>query len=417
MVQMIPVAFRSWLFSLSVLLAASSFELPKGNSSHPRMGQTVKFGRVPFKIGFSHSLSRPQEGWQAKLNEQRSLVPEFPKCQKLEGPDDSQQTALLLSRSQSLSSSDIFQLLSVNDKDDQGNHEHNVNEEIKQSMDGIQTLLSGGMSPHTRYQKIKARHRTYMTVGAMAESLKIKLANMVQRGCGRKREDMRHQTAQMHAALSVARLATAVAGMVGNCHPEPTNSDHKKMHAAIASAAALVAASCAEAAKLTGASREQISSVIHMGMETRALGDLSTLTTSAATCLKGANALKMRNRAVSDCALEDHMNNQRGVRLPVRTPDGKLHNRMVSVHCKYDKIMLKLDRGHSFTTSKEYIVFDEHGGTTDFSYATDEHSYHAINLKTSGGNIQLLFEEHEQYSTWKSFIRYMIINKTWRLSY
>ncbi|KAF0933871.1 hypothetical protein E2562_019318 [Oryza meyeriana var. granulata] len=83
------------------------------------------------------------------------------------------------------------------------------------------------------------------------------------------------------------------------------------MHAAIASAAALVAASCAEAAKLTGASREQISSVFHMGMETTALADLLTLTTSAATCLKGANALKMQNRTISSYAFEDDMSNQK----------------------------------------------------------------------------------------------------------
>uniref|UniRef100_A0A0E0CPZ9 VAN3-binding protein-like auxin canalisation domain-containing protein n=1 Tax=Oryza meridionalis TaxID=40149 RepID=A0A0E0CPZ9_9ORYZ len=243
----------------------------------------------------------------------------------------------------------------------------------------------------------------------------------IRRGCGRKREDIRLQTAQMHAALSVARLATAVARMVSNCQSESTNAnntimtgigkdEHRKMHAAIASAAALVAASCSEAAKLTGASREQISTVIHMGMETRSLGDLLMLTTSAATCLKGANAFKMRNRAISNYAFEDLMSNQKDVRLPIRTPDGKIHIRMVSVHCKHDKIILNLGKEHN-------IIFDEHGGATDFSYPTDEHSYHAINLATSGGNIQLLFEEHEQYSTWKSFIRYLIINKISRLSY
>ncbi|KAF2946426.1 hypothetical protein DAI22_02g292600 [Oryza sativa Japonica Group] len=391
------------------------------------MGQTVKFGRVPFKVGFSHSQSRPKDRWQGKSSEQRSIesynkIPEFPNCHKLEEPEDNQQTALLLSGSQNLSSPDIFQLLSVDSttacfgngafdqgKDAQGKHEensvHNVNQEIKQTMDGIR-----------------------MTVGGVAEFLKSKLANMVQRGCGRKREDIRLQTAQMHAALSVARLATAVARMVGNCQSESTNAnntimtaigkdEHRKMHVAIASAAALVAASCSEAAKLTGASREQISTVIHMGMETRSLGDLLMLTTSAATCLKGANAFKMRNRAISNYAFENLMSNQKDVRLPIRTPDGKIHIRMVSVHCKHDKIILNLGKEHSLRTSKEYIIFDEHGGTTDFSYPTDEHSYHAINLATSGGNIQLLFEEHEQYSAWKSFIRYLIINKRSRLSY
>uniref|UniRef100_A0A0A8ZPR7 VAN3-binding protein-like auxin canalisation domain-containing protein n=1 Tax=Arundo donax TaxID=35708 RepID=A0A0A8ZPR7_ARUDO len=54
------------------------------------------------------------------------------------------------------------------------------------------------------------------------------------------------------------------------------------MHATITSAASLVAGSCAETAKSAGATREQVSSVIHMGLESRAMGDLHTLTTSAA---------------------------------------------------------------------------------------------------------------------------------------
>uniref|UniRef100_J3LFZ9 VAN3-binding protein-like auxin canalisation domain-containing protein n=1 Tax=Oryza brachyantha TaxID=4533 RepID=J3LFZ9_ORYBR len=371
------------------------------------MGQTVKFGRVPFKIGFSHSQSRPKvKLLQIEYKDVTIKISGIKYCFDLVVWQMKREILKYKhTRNTSKFAWNGINLLDVmyslhsircvmeelqkstsacfgnggfdQGKDDQGNHEgnntHNVNKEIKQTMDGIQ-----------------------MTVGGVVQFFKTKLANMVQRGCGRKREDIRLQTAQMHAALSVSRLATAVARMVGNCHSESTEAnntvmtgigqdEHKKMHAAIASAAALVAASCAEAAKLTGASREQISSVIHMGMETRALGDLLMLTTSAATCLKGANALKTRNLTISNYALEDHMSHQKGVRLLIRTPDD--------------------------------IIFDEHGGTIDFSYPTDGHSYHAINLATSGGNIQLLFEEHEQYSTWKSFIRYLIISKRSRLSY
>lgn len=90
---------------------------------------------------------------------------------------------------------------------------------------------------------------------------------------------------------------------------------------------------------------------------------------------------------------------------------------MVSAHCKYDKIILKLGKGHNFTTTEEYIVFDEQGESKDLSYPTDEYSYHSINLSTSGGTIQLLFKEHEQYSAWKSFINYLIINKSSKQSY
>lgn len=126
--------------------------------------------------------------------------------------------------------------------------------------------------------------------------------NIVQKGYV-KREDKRLQTAQINAALSVARLSTVVAGTIGNCTFGSNNlsgiamTDRRedtdmKMHAAITSAAALVAASCAEVAKSAGATGEQVSSIISMGLETRALGDLLTLTTSAAAC-------KIKNQTTS----------------------------------------------------------------------------------------------------------------------
>ena len=123
-----------------------------------------------------------------------------------------------------------------------------------------------------------------MIMGPVAEWLEGKLINIVQKGYVKKREDKRLQTAQINAALSVARLSTVVAGTIGNCSFGSNNLSGMKMHAAITSAAALVAASCAEVAKSAGATREQVSSVINMGLETRALGDLLTLTTSAAAC-------------------------------------------------------------------------------------------------------------------------------------
>lgn len=133
-----------------------------------------------------------------------------------------------------------------------------------------------------------------MIVSPVAEWLKGKLMNIMQKGYV-KREDKRLQTAQINAALSVAKLSTVVAGTIGNftfgsnnlsgiAMTERREDTDMKMHAAITSAAALVAASCAEVAKSAGATREQVSSVINMGMETRALGDLLTLTTSAAAC-------------------------------------------------------------------------------------------------------------------------------------
>ncbi|KAG2653133.1 hypothetical protein PVAP13_1NG432700 [Panicum virgatum] len=346
------------------------------------MGQMAKFGRTLSQIG---------EGWQQKLNEQRGLelYRKIPKDSEYSEPEETEnhlQTAKLHSRSQSLSSADIFYLLSVN------------------------ALLSSGNVHHTKFQKYKTRQTNCMIVGPVAEWLKSKLMNMMQKGYGRNREDKRLRTAQMHAALSVARLSAVVAGTIGNCSfgsnnlsgiamTERREDTDMKMRAAITSAAALVAASCSEAAKSAGASREQVSSVIDMGLETRALGDLLTLTTSAAAWVDG---LKMRT--ISNCSLEADMNSQKRAVLLVRTPKGRFHTRMVSVQCKHDNIILTLGKKHRFTTSEKCEG-------EEFSYTTGEHNYRAMNLSTSGGTIQLLFEEHEQYSSWRTFISYLMNNK------
>jgi hypothetical protein len=48
------------------------------------------------------------------------------------------------------------------------------------------------------------------------------------------------------------------------------------------------------------------------------------------------------------------------------------------------------------------------GDGEEFSYPMNEHKYCAMNLSTSGGTIQLLFKEHEQYSSWRTFISYQM---------
>ncbi|PWZ22126.1 hypothetical protein Zm00014a_016952 [Zea mays] len=308
-------------------------------------------------------------------------------------------------------------------KDDNGNNMLNLNEEIKKRVEEIRALLSSGNVQRTGCQKYKTSHVNRMIVSPVAEWLKGKLMNIMQKGYV-KREDKRLQTAQINAALSVAKLSTVVAGTIGNftfgsnnlsgiAMTERREDTDMKMHAAIMSAAALVAASCAEVAKSAGATREQVSSVINMGMETRALGDLLTLTTSAAACLRGVEGLKMR---ISNCSLEGRMNNQKDATLFVRTPKGRFHKRIVSVHCKYDNIILTLGKKGHFKSSEKYVIFHEQGEGEEFRYPTDKQSYCAMNLSTSGGTIQLLFEDNEQYNSWRAFISYHM-NQGRMLSY
>lgn len=103
----------------------------------------------------------------------------------------------------------------------------------------------------------------------------------------RRRDELRLHSAQAHAAVSVAQLAAAVAGIVSACDLRPAASasaGDRRLGTVLASAAALVATVCAEAAENSGANRGRVTSAVRTGLESRSSADLLTLTATAATC-------------------------------------------------------------------------------------------------------------------------------------
>lgn len=128
--------------------------------------------------------------------------------------------------------------------------------------------------------------------------LREEIFSSLSKSCRRKRKEvLRFHEAQIHAALAVARLAAAIAGTVANsnietsyissnrfCLPKQRDGAFNEMNTVVASAAALVATVCAEAAELVGAKRNQVTSAIRMGLESRSSTDMLTLTATAATC-------------------------------------------------------------------------------------------------------------------------------------
>jgi hypothetical protein len=91
------------------------------------------------------------------------------------------------------------------------------------------------------------------------------------------KEKQRAEKAQVHAMVSVARVAAAVAAA--------TSSDIQtsKMAAAMASATELLASHCVEKAQLAGAGRDQVACAVQTAVGVRSPGDLMTLTAAAAT--------------------------------------------------------------------------------------------------------------------------------------
>ncbi|KAK9144360.1 hypothetical protein Sjap_004263 [Stephania japonica] len=107
----------------------------------------------------------------------------------------------------------------------------------------------------------------------------------------KKKERVRIQNAQVHAALSVAGVASALAAIAANENPNGPNS---QMRGAVAAAAELLASHCIEIAESTGADYDRVASVVRSAVDIRTPSNLMTLTAAAATGLRGVAALKAR---------------------------------------------------------------------------------------------------------------------------
>ncbi|KAK6136457.1 hypothetical protein DH2020_029813 [Rehmannia glutinosa] len=224
----------------------------------------------------------------------------------------------------------------------------------------------------------------------------------------RRKEDQRLQKAEVHAAISVAGVAAALAAIAAD------NSQHRDKNTminetAVASAAALVAAQCAKVAEAMGAKREQLSSVIG-----------SAISGTSAT-IKGVDTLKARsgyknilNGSSPVLPLEDNKETDfnfekcrsilaRGADLNIETTEGRYSLRSVAVILNNEgKVVLKmkkLNMLNAFGRQKE------NAGETETGYL--------IVLTTDKGMIKLdMMNDYERYRTWSMTIDHMLMLST-----
>ncbi|KAJ0970760.1 hypothetical protein J5N97_018719 [Dioscorea zingiberensis] len=245
-----------------------------------------------------------------------------------------------LSRTWSPSSSDFFQLLSLNNLVPRLEDEDGIDKEQEDqgtTQNKLHCIRANGLSmEHTKTWSVHRRqHQTSkMKLRQLKAWLSGELLRSISRGSPRKRkEELRLHVSQVHAALSVASLAAAISGILANCTLEPNKQnmnmingghedwDHMNMNSIVASAAALVATVCAEAAESAGAHRAHVSSVISSGLQTSSSADMLTLTATAATCLRGAATLEKRAASKSRVS-DDQKMLSNGSKLRIRAPAG-----------------------------------------------------------------------------------------------
>ncbi|KAL5231087.1 hypothetical protein ABZP36_029863 [Zizania latifolia] len=372
------------------------------------------------------------------------------RCHPADMPAIPEQAMEFLSRTWSPSSSDLFQVFSSNSlgtssedhhlekasKDEEENEEKDKGEGEGEERHLSKVHFGGGKSqffnqtwcalasekPSPVQRKPKLKQPTWLNVGHIQAILRGHFLNgiSVTRSQRKKRkEELRLHVAHAHAAVSVAQLAAAIAGIVSVCELRPAGvscaeaADGKRMGTVLASAAALVATVCAEVAETAGANRSHVTSAVKTGLGSCSSAELLTLTATAATCLRGAATLKLRaavrgissSNSVGICTTSI----QKGTTLRVRLPCGSVRVRTVAVFPRRDTVALRLGKKRlhgAFSTYKDHelLAVSCNGGEV----VVDGRAFFPVALRTVAGVVQLLLENQIHCKVWKVAIEGML---------
>ncbi|KAF3639232.1 hypothetical protein T459_18773 [Capsicum annuum] len=249
----------------------------------------------------------------------------------------------------------------------------------------------------------------------------------------KRKEEKRLQKAEVHAAISVAGVAAALAAIAA----ENLNHDEsgRTKESAVASAAALVAAQCAKVAEAMGAKRDQISSVIGSAMTGTSTSDILTLTAAATTSIRGAETLKARsgyknilNGSTPVLPIEDsndyNFNYEncrsilsKGTELYIEKPDGRSKLKSVSIILNSEaKVILRTRKPtvlKAFSSQTESVVLDLHAELYKDSNGAETDSCYLIVLTTNKGIVKLdMMDDYQQYRMWSMTINQMLTLST-----
>ncbi|XP_016481672.1 uncharacterized protein LOC107802655 [Nicotiana tabacum] len=242
----------------------------------------------------------------------------------------------------------------------------------------------------------------------MKEWFKSKPLGKFFRSHQEKKERLRLQTAQLHAALSLTQLASAIAGFASSSSSEAQEWYHINSEtggewshgtgSVVASAAALMTTVCAEAAESLGAGRAKVASAVNSGLAIRTPMDMIAVTATAATCLRGAAILKSRAKTDPFPRIPDFLTV--GTRIWIIMPSGRKEDKWMTLHSKQNQLVLSLKRKYfgALRTSKEYKLINITKESPEAQYN------YLLSLKTNNGIIKLLFEDEKQSCMWMSTI-------------
>ncbi|KAL5215127.1 hypothetical protein ABZP36_004279 [Zizania latifolia] len=261
----------------------------------------------------------------------------------------------------------------------------------------------------------------------------ISLKKWVKERKQKRKEEARLQKAEVHAAVSVAGVAAALAAIAA----ENTVPAASMKETAVASAAALVAAQCAKVAEAAGATRDQIAAAVNAAVAATDASNVITLTAAAATSLRGATALRGRrgggggsqnerpdqaSSALSQECLDFDFNYARskaalakGDEMFVAMPDGKWKLHTVSATTiKGGKVVLRIKKMNlvmAFSNAKESVIHDMQPCAPE-KPSRDEDATYPIEVTTSKGKVELSADDYAVYKRWVTTVTHMLAAPT-----
>uniref|UniRef100_A0ACD5YX56 Uncharacterized protein n=1 Tax=Avena sativa TaxID=4498 RepID=A0ACD5YX56_AVESA len=332
-----------------------------------------------------------------------------------------------LSRSWSVSASDISKVLAVG----------GVGVAGRRSSNFVVDRLSGMLMPETialaaaSGTNLSPKKRTSRSRSAICAHHRT-IGRWFHHRDGSSRVDKaRAERARMHAAVSVASVAAAVAALAAGAASPEEDTEHAKMDAALASATQLLASHCIEFAELAGADHDQVACAVEGAVEVRSPGDLMTLTAAAATALRGATALRLREQrearskaAVAPCEKAGSFRAdiwcKEGTLLK-RSRKGGLRWKRVSVYInKRSQVIVKLKSkriGGAFSKKKRSVVYGVHDdtpawpghgsvGMPDSGTAASEKRH--FGLRTAQGLVEFECESRMHMQEWVESVKNLL---------
>ncbi|KAM0003030.1 putative VAN3-binding protein [Helianthus debilis subsp. tardiflorus] len=249
-------------------------------------------------------------------------------------------------------------------------------------------------------------------------------------GVMRKKDKVRREKAQAHAALCVAGLATALASITAAADATARSLalDDSRMTTALASATELLATHCSELAESAGVDHHLVVSVVQSATNIQSPTHLMTLTAAAATALRGEAAMKARSpkeakKNATVIPFEKGMGGHHMLTSETtkwepqgmlqQVHKGGLHWKQVSIYInKKSQVIIKLKSnyvGGAFSTKNKGIVYGVCNEKASWPFCKERDNADVyFGVKTAKGLLEFKCKSKVHKQKWVDTIQYLL---------